>query len=265
MKFLENTTLKGGFHDFYHHKNLQFRTIYKTEGMLGFYKGGSMNFSRVMLKECYRSPLRGYMKQFYSQNLPDSFHTKYPDAKNVFTGLTMSMADTFIMCPLERLKVWLMTSPKEKTSYLYKYYQESGARPKDLFRGLEVSFYRSAIAWVSFLVLEDKISKHIMKSGSNEPTFVEQIIIGTACGVLNSAITLPLDTIKTNGQKRFNTENKVEIVKEFKKIFKTHGVAGFYTGFQFRLPHYIIVGIITSGNIHKVDKIWEKMTDSLKS
>ncbi len=41
-----------------------------------------------------------------------------------------------------------------------------------------------------------------------------------------------------------------------KDLVANHGLKGLYAGWQFRLPAYFIVGIIASGNIQKIDKIW---------
>jgi hypothetical protein len=237
-----------------------------TDGIRGCYRGGSMNFSRLVLKEAYRSPLRGFIKQFYESTLPARFNSQFPDAKNVFTGLTMAMTDTFVLCPLERIKVWIMTTEQGQSASLSRYFRPDNSTLKsfrftDLFCGLSVSFYRSAISWVSFLVIEENIRKLILAKRGNlndTPTLSEQVLIGTLCGVLNSIITLPLDAVKTRIQMRSvgETSEQLRIVQTFKYLVRTHGVRGLYAGFQYKLPHYIIVAILTSGNIQRIDKIW---------
>jgi hypothetical protein len=244
------------------------KQIRQHEGIRGWYKGGSMNFSRMLLKETYRSPLRGFIKQLFGSNLPSN-----QDLTNVLTGLTMAMSDTFILCPLERIKVWMMTTERGQSSSLKQYFMPKDTtlgsfRLRDLFCGLEVSFFRSAISWVSFLVIEENIRRSVLakrQSLTGEPTIPEQIFIGTVCGVLNSVITLPLDAVKTQIQRRpegLSINDRRQISQTFKHLVKIHGVSGLYAGFQFKLPHYVIVAILTSGNIQRIDKIWTGTTSS---
>jgi hypothetical protein len=242
------------------------REINSKDGVRGFYKGGSMNLGRVMLKEAYRSPLRGFVKHFYATSLiPKNVEHKYPDLKNALTGLTMAVIDTFIVSPLERIKVWIMTSEKERHNLL-RYFRKKDSELRrhglaDLFRGLRVSFYRSAISWVSFLLIEENVRLNVLNESETRDDLMsikDQLLIGTICGVLNSALTLPLDAVKTQIQKRASeTHAKDEIMQTCKQIWSKHGLKGFYSGFQYRLPHYIIIAVLTTGNIQKIDKLWK--------
>ena len=253
--------------------------LYKSQGLRGFYKAGTTNFARGLLKEGYRNPLRGYFYHVYSHNLPGQLQSKHPDLRNLLTGVTMSSVDVLIACPLERLKVWLMTNMKRKHESVFAYFAKSSNRPdnasllRDLFRGINVSFYRSTVSWCSYLVVEERIRHFVVLQGARirgikapgENTLViDQIIIGFLCGLCNSAITLPLDTVKTHLQKRefATSEFKVKTDESFyriiKTIYDTSGLKGLYAGWQFRLPHYVIIGLITSSNIQRINKIWEK-------
>lgn len=87
------------------------RMIYKSNGIAGFYKGYIPNTFRVMYKQIYRMPLmvyipglsEGKLKIFKDKNLNSSL------SKSI-TGLTLGIIDVFLINPLERLKVWLMTN-----------------------------------------------------------------------------------------------------------------------------------------------------------
>ena len=255
------------------------KDLYKTRGITGFYKAGVTNFTRGLLKEGYRNPLRGYFYYVYSRQLPRDLQAKYPDLRNLLTGVTMSSVDVLIACPLERLKVWLMTNMNQKHESIFAYFSKSSNRPnnssliRDLFRGINVSFYRSTISWCSYLIIEERI-RHFVKnksakirkldSPSKDTLIIDQIAIGFLCGACNSAITLPLDSVKTHLQKReFATSNfQVKTNESFYriiiKIYLTSGLKGLYAGWQFRVPHYVIIALITSANIQRINKIWEK-------
>lgn len=248
------------------------RNIYRNDGLVGFYKAGLPNYARSLAKETYRSPLRGFFNKLYTDTLPSSFISSYPDSKNILTGLTMSFADTFISCPLERIKVWFMTNTQNR-NLIYSFYSKSNSSPiefvKDLFRGLKVSFYRSTISWVSYLVIEERIRKFVYSksprvSNVNQtdglPLF-EQFIVGALSGTINSAITLPFDTAKTQIQKSGNTQ-EMSLTRTIKYIVNAKGLMGLYSGWQFRVPSYIIVAMITSSNIQRIDKIWNSESKS---
>jgi solute carrier family 25 citrate transporter 1 len=87
------------------------KMIYKQNGVAGFYKGYLPNTFRVMYKQLYRFPLmiyipglsEGKLKIFKDSNLNASL------SKSI-TGLSLGIIDVFLINPLERLKVWLMTN-----------------------------------------------------------------------------------------------------------------------------------------------------------
>jgi hypothetical protein len=229
------------------------------KGPSSFYIAAIPNFSRFFFKELYRSPLRGFLKKFYNDNLPANVSVAYPDLKNVLTGLSLSITDTFVLCPLERVKVWIMTNNDRNKPIRQFFVKDSQPLLKDLFRGLNVSFCRSTISWVSYLTLEERIRlflcKEFVTSQEDMPISL-QILIGTLSGVCNLALTHPFDTIKTQIQKKDATTMSKPFLKTLLDLYRTNGLGGVYSGWQFRLPSYIIVAVITSSNIQKIDKIW---------
>ena len=230
--------------------------VYNVYGFKGFYIGGRANFSRAVLKEIYRNPVRGIMKGFYTEKLPKSLQIKYPEIRNVATGISMAIFDTFILCPLERIKVWVMTTDR-KGSFT-AYFNQNKNFFKDLFKGLQVSFVRSVVSWTSYLVFEEDIRKYITRNNFDKENIPlkQQIMIGVLAGLVNSVLTLPFDTVKTQIQKYGSNSEKQLIYNAFRSIIKKNGVGGLYAGWVFRLPSYVIVGLITSKNIQKIDKIW---------
>ena len=237
------------------------KQIYHSNGLKGFYKAGIPNFVRAFSKEMYRSSLRGFFNSFYFGLLESSnLNKNYPDLKNLLTGITMSTIDTILCSPLERIKVWLMTNDNKKPSFSdYFYQKKSFSVPfKDLFRGLNVTFYRNAISWASFLIIEERIRNRVLLNKSHnlsQVTILDQLTIGTLSGIINSVITLPLDTIKTQFQKK-DDSFKHGIFNAMRHIVAKKGVLSLWNGWQYRLPSYVIVAIITSSNIQKIDKIW---------
>ncbi len=235
--------------------------IYKCSGVRGFYVGGIPNFARTFLKEAYRSPIRGASKQFYKGQLPEPVNTA--DFVNIATGLTMATADTFIVCPLERLKVWLMTryQQEKNLSDFFRQQRSPSALVSELFRGLNVSFLRSGVSWVSYLVAEEKVWGAISKlrpqvsAEHKSLPLPEQLLAGSLSGMINCITTLPLDTVKTHMQREGSISSS-SVVGMMKEIHQVYGMRGLYAGWQARLPHYVMTGVLTSHVIREVDKIW---------
>jgi hypothetical protein len=238
------------------------RLIHSSNGFRGFYKAGIPNFTRAFTKELYRSSLRGFFNKFYLDRLSaTNLNRKYPDLRNLLTGITMSTVDTFLCSPLERIKVWLMTNNARRPSFLDYFQQKQSFTTtlKDLFRGVNVTFYRNTISWASFLIIEERIRNLVLSkkdyANLGDISILDQLVIGTLSGLFNSAITLPFDTVKTQYQKKDNPF-PLGIGKTVKYIVSQKGLIGMWNGWQFRVPNYVIVAIITSNNIQRIDKIW---------
>lgn len=242
------------------------KDIFQQTGIKGFYTGGLPNFSRAILKEAYRAPLRGGINYAFGQALPNSDK----GTRAALTGISMAIADTIIICPLERIKVWLMTNQSTDKSFA-KFFTNRSANNmpvyQDLFKGVTVSFTRSGVSWVSYLFAEAKIREIVMKASCsvNEyepyPTLpiAERILIGALGGICNGLCTLPFDTIKTNVQKEgfIDRASLKTMCAVGKDLVVKHGfVKGLYPGFLTKLIHYSLVGIITSDVIQRVDKVW---------
>ena len=91
------------------------KQIYAEKGIYrGFYAGSLPNLTRVVLKNVYRYPLMIKM--------PNVIQSRVKIAKNdrkvakALTGLSIAAIESFILCPVERLKVILMTKNNNNSS-----------------------------------------------------------------------------------------------------------------------------------------------------
>lgn len=91
------------------------KQIYREKGIYrGFYAGSLPNLTRVILKNVYRYPLMIKM--------PNLIQSKVSIAKNdrkvakALTGVSIACVESFILCPVERLKVILMTKSQPNAS-----------------------------------------------------------------------------------------------------------------------------------------------------
>lgn len=144
------------------------KDIYASKGLLGFYRGFVPNFIRVTSKHFYRWPLMLFFPNFYQRNIPKKYSNRFSGLNKILTGLTIANIEIFIHCPLDRIKIYFMTSNfqgyingSSKIAYFYKTYRNNLLY--ELARGFGPTFWRSNVSWVSFLYLDHKV-KQVFKS-----------------------------------------------------------------------------------------------------
>jgi len=95
--------------------------------------------------------------------VPNAIEKTIPLARNDrriskgLTGLTIACVESAILCPAERLKVYLMTNNllKSDLSLYSRFKADSQAGiVRELYRGYLPLFTRQAVAWITFLVAD---------------------------------------------------------------------------------------------------------------
>lgn len=231
--------------------------IYQQEGVRGFYKGGIPNGSRYILKPMYRYPLMFFLPNAYEDILPASAGQKNPYFKKALTGVTLASLEVYFICPLERLKVALMTSGQEKNPLLNFMRQSKGHMGKELFRGLNALFPKQIVSWTSFLLADVKM-KELCHRWTGTPLYEELSFwplmgAGTVVGIVNTAVTLPFDYVKTHLQQR-SAHDTGGLAKAVKQLYARYGATAFYSGWRTRMLHYILHGIFTVTILEKLEK-----------
>jgi len=88
------------------------RHIWSTKGVKGFYAGSVPNLTRLVVRNSYKYPvligLPNTYNQFFNQDGRASQTKKH--CIKLFTGFTIALIEAIVTCPIERLKVFLMTS-----------------------------------------------------------------------------------------------------------------------------------------------------------
>jgi hypothetical protein len=164
------------------------RKIFEEKGLIGFYRGYIPNLIRVSIKQIYRWPMMIFFPRLYKKYLGDR-----PSLIKILTGLTIANIEILIICPLDRLKVFFMTSQKAKNLFLYFISVNSDRLIKELFAGLGPSYWRSNISWVSFLYLDQRckdIARYLKKD--QNLNFIDLLIVSifVCFGNLLSSIKL---------------------------------------------------------------------------
>lgn len=124
--------------------------------MKGFYAGLLPNSLRVMVKSLYRWPMMIAFPNYYERVLPSSIMRRFEGAHRVSAGFSIAIIESFIICPFERLKVFLMTKSSHVSMKQIAHFFELNQMP-DLFTGLKALLVKQIVSWVSFLYIDFKV------------------------------------------------------------------------------------------------------------
>ncbi|CAF2972002.1 unnamed protein product [Rotaria sp. Silwood2] len=232
------------------------REIYSWKGLLGFYSGAIPNTTRRAIKQTYRWPMMLFFPSFYRDHiLTDRIYQNYPHLPKILTGLSIANFEILVISPFERLKVWLMTSPKRIS--LFKFFREhinSRDITRELYRGTSAVFYRQNVSWITFLYT-DGLTKAKFREykQTQDLTYIDLFMAGMIVGLINTGAVMPFDYVKTQKQKFFqNNQSTIDI---FKTTLKQDGITRFYIGWKIYLIQYAIVAIL---NVNVLDKLERK-------
>jgi hypothetical protein len=74
----------------------------------GLYAGFLPNLTKNIIKAMYRYPLSLYLSHLFKSKLPTSI-LQFDGIHKILAGVSLSVMESFIICPLERLKILLIT------------------------------------------------------------------------------------------------------------------------------------------------------------
>ncbi len=114
------------------------------------------------------------------------------------TGLAIAAVEVAVICPVERIKVWQMTQPRQGRDITKFIALSRGRLLSELYRGKGVYLLKQAVSWVSFLGTDEylKIKARLYRR-SEHLSLVDMSCIGLVVGVVSTILTLPMDCIKT--------------------------------------------------------------------
>lgn len=209
--------------------------VRKLKGLRGFYSGAVPNMLRVMLKQAYRYPLMIILPVIFG------LMTSSVLLVSIATGLSIAIIEVWIITPLERFKVWLMTYQRFSGGVRTFIMEVRRNIMHTLYKGLKVTMLRQVISWLTFLVVHDQLMllvKSDVGSACNISLFA-LLGIGLIEGAVNTAAVLPFDCVKTNQQK-INASKSDSLLERFRWIYRCYGMGGLYIGWQVRMMQYMI-------------------------
>lgn len=215
-----------------------FLNIFGRFGFRGFYAGAIPNFIRVFLKNFYRFPLMVGLPLLITPLFGKGI------LGNLATGLIIAFFEVFIITPLERLKVWFMTSPIKKGVFQYFFGVFKGKTVTSLYQGFSITLIRQITAWVVFLILHNGLMDFAKETLQTPILPLKSLIIlGLIEGLITCLFVQPLDYLKTNLQKYNAPEQNIATATQYH--YKKSGIKVFYVGWTPRLIQYLINASIT--------------------
>jgi len=250
--------------------------IWRDRGVAGFYAGAVPNSVRVTLKEVYRWPLMMCLPQLFTTIWPSG--PQDPALIKTLTGFSLASVESFIICPLERLKVVLMTRPASVTTRQTLQHIISGlTAPAShhgldyLFQGLGAVYARQLISWVSFLAADAKLKGWARRATHKDYLdFGTLMAVATGVGLINTIAVMPADCIKTK-QQQFAPSTRAQapspplpsaaprslgFVATARHIYATQGYQGFYVGWRVRFLQYMLNAAFSSALLEWLERRW---------
>lgn len=214
--------------------------ILAHKGVRGFYSGALPHLARLLIKQAYRYPLMLILPACYGALVGRGLFTSF------LTGLTIALGEIFLITPLERLKVWLITSHQQTQSLGSFFTLNKGAFIKELYRGLSAMAPRQVLTWVVFMVTHDwLVASAKMYVGTSVLPLTVLVAISLIEGGIHGALVLPFDCLKTHMQK-YQAKESLYIVDVALSIYKRYGIRGFYAGWWATLIKYSIHALLTT-------------------
>jgi len=218
-------------------------------GFSQLYRGASVNLVKEAVRSFYRLPAMVTLPIL----IEERFSLSYTKA-NAAAGLLIALAESCLLCPLERLKVWLITSPAHTS--LSAFFLQAGVIHQ-LYKGLAPVAARQVTSWVTFLSSNAYLRRLL---GMHEDTGVEVwklLWISLGSAVVNIAFVMPLDFIKTRKQSFGQSEQSIlQVLRSATQSAPTLPlkVVRAYSGSTVRLLHYILNAFLTTPLLELFDR-----------
>lgn len=234
--------------------------VSKNEGIRGFYSGFVPNSGRVIIKQLYRWPAMLLLPPYFAKTIPESWQKEYSSLPKVATGLTIATFESYVTTPLERLKVYLMTSEGSNKSIRKFLDITQEHRFTEFFRGSNAMFPRQLISWVTFLVSDEKLkNRERTLKNSEELSFASLMKVALLVGVINTLAIMPFDMVKTNLQKSDHVANS-GLFKTMRQIQSQYGFSAFYRGWQVKMAQYMINSAFSVTALDLLEAKFKKMS-----
>nr|XP_039259458.1 mitochondrial 2-oxodicarboxylate carrier-like [Styela clava] len=195
--------LQGGANDPTRYNSVGhcFRTMYRTEGFLSFYKG-------ILPPILAETPKRA-VKFFCFERYRDLFSAGQQATPAVYAlaGLCSGLTEGFVINPFERVKVQLQSerniklSEQESTfSKARKIVKNEGLGMQGINRGLTATLGRHGVWNMVYFGFYHSVKAHIPQTDSKAKEFGIKLLMGFTGGTIASTVNIPYDVAKSRIQ-----------------------------------------------------------------
>jgi Mitochondrial carrier protein len=179
----------------------------------------------------------------------------------MLTGLSIGLVEATLTCPIERIKVYFMTTSDIRLSYREFFKTYRGKLSKELFRGFTPLFVRQSISWSVFLQTDLAIKGQLRKFygiAPKDPIPTSLLIPASfEVALINTAIVMPLDCVKTHMEKVDPTSTYLQT---FSNIYRQGGgFYAFFTGYRLRFMLHLTNALFAVNFLEKLEHIAKKM------
>lgn len=197
--------------------------------------------------------------------LPSFYQAHLPFKENkallrLLTGASIALVEATLTCPIERVKVYFMTT-QTKLTYRDFLASNRGRLRKELFRGFTPLFMRSLLSWSAFLQTDLFVKQTLrrvygIKNDEEIPTRL--LVPGSLCvALVNTAFVMPFDCVKTHMEKVDPTST---YANTFKTIYRQGGGAtAFFTGYRLRFMLHFTNALFAVNFLEKLEAIARRL------
>jgi len=219
--------------------NQTIRQLVKERGIWTLWEGIVPGIAKSVVKQGIRFPMILFIPPLFDSHIPKKWQETFPCLKNLSAGFAISLVETTVLAPFDRWRVSKMTGGSLKESI------------NSLFAGSKPYYARQAISWATWLVCEEKFKQFAKKYTECEELSIYSLIsVSMGISVVNTAVTLPPDRIKTLLQKPNPTLTK-KLWPGLCHVVKTQGLRSLWVGWQLRLGHSVVS---TLGTVYLLQK-----------
>ncbi|EGR29621.1 mitochondrial carrier protein, putative [Ichthyophthirius multifiliis] len=197
------------------------------------------------------------LPHYFQQNIISTdFQQKYKGLHKLIGATMIAFIESFIICPFERLKVYLITQQNKNLS-IRNYFQYNFSF-KSLYYGIEAQLIKQIVSWISFLYTDFLVKQFFRDNFSQDQQYLSNsqlLVCATITGSVNTLFTHPFDKLKTLYQMQLNQIYlQHNIYKLLKNIYYQQGGVSLYNGWQIRLIQYLIQAVFTSTLLERLEE-----------